>query len=444
VLGARGVGKTVWFKALQDPLLRSVAAEAYQLPRLTQTQAHAVFGSELAPESYPGPAILADLVERFSDPMQIWLAVLLSTLKVADVNNLATWAERVKWVTENPEPAERALAEVDRTAAAQGMSHLLLFDALDRLHPDRNRTDKLVAGILRLALDLRTRTRSLRGKIFIRHDMFDSGRLHFPDASKLLSNYADLTWSEPSLYGLLFHYMGNTDNAQARTFREMQRGWREQTLESETLRRYTPPTQLAADRATQQNLFVQIAGPYMGTDHRKGHTYTWLPNHLMDGRNQVSPRSFLNALTKAVEVTQTQYAGYRYALHYEGIRRGVQEASRTRVAEITEDLPWVGLAIEPLDGLQVPVEEEVIFDRWRDRSLGTALNNQSSKINLEKNPADVRTGPRNPNSYQDLVEELIEVGVMTKRANGRIDLPDVYRIAFNIGRRGGVPRLKTS
>jgi hypothetical protein len=33
---------------------------------------------------------------------------------------------------------------------------------------------------------------------------------------------------------------------------------------------------------------------------------------------------------------------------------------------------------------------------------------------------------------------------MTKpRSDGRLDLPDVYRIAFGLGRKGGVPRPKS-
>jgi hypothetical protein len=198
---------------------------------------------------------------------------------------------------------------------------------------------------------------------------------------------------------------------------------------------------LVGDRGTQQELFVTIAGHYMGTDHRKGHTYTWLPNHLMDGISQVSPRSFLRALTKAVEVTQTHYAGHPYALHYEGIRRGVQEASRIRVQEVAEDLPWVKLAVGSLEGMQVPVDPGAIVKRWTDSELTQQLE-AAADIDLERDAAGVRTGPTAPGNYSELVDELVTLGVMTKRANGRIDLPDVYRIAFNIGRRGGVPRLK--
>lgn len=442
VRGARGVGKTVWFKVLQDSLLRRVVSEVYQLSRLTQVQPHPGFGSELAPDRYPGPAVLENLLGRTTDPTQIWTSVLVTALDVDEVRPLTSWRERLDWVQHNPEALEHALAKADRAAAEAGHTRLVLFDALDRLHVRRSVSDELVGGVLRLALDLRTRTRHLRAKVFIRHDMFDSGRLHFPDSSKLLSNAADLTWTEPNLYGLLFHHLGNADSALAKRFRNSHPRWREETRGNAAPSRYAPPRELIGDRRTQQGLFVEIAGHYMGTDHRKGHTYTWLPNHLMDGISQVSPRSFLHALAKAVEVTQTHYAGHRYALHYEGIRRGVQEASRIRVQEVAEDLPWVKLAVGALEGTQVPADLEMIVDRWTQRSLSAQLAGEAARIDLERDAASVRTGPKDPNSYRDLVDELVALGVMTRRANGRIDLPDVYRIAFNVGRRGGVPRLK--
>lgn len=50
VKGGRGVGKTVWFQALQDPVLREIAAAEYQLPRLTTTEPVVGYGLERAPQ----------------------------------------------------------------------------------------------------------------------------------------------------------------------------------------------------------------------------------------------------------------------------------------------------------------------------------------------------------------------------------------------------------
>ncbi|WP_240802406.1 hypothetical protein [Streptomyces sp. A0642] len=433
IRGARGAGKTVWFKALQDERLREVAAHAYQLARIQTVEPIAVYGSELRPESYPGPATLVRLADSVGDPYNIWVAVMLNALGMDEIKNIGGWIERVEWVKRNPEELDRLFAEADSRAGASGNNVVLLFDALDRVHPQRAQADKLVSGVLRLALDIRTRTRNLRAKIFIRHDMFDAALLQFPDASKLTANAADLTWTETNLYGLLYHQLGNSAHEYSTSFRDQTGAW-----EDAGEGRYLPPPNVVGDRETQKEIFTQLAGPYMGTEHRKGLTYTWLPNHLMDGVGQVSPRSFLSALSKATDVTRTRFAGNPRALHYDGIRQGVQAASDIRVREVAEDLPWVQAAIKPLAGLQVPIEEDAILDRWRGSNLLEELSDLSSES--ENVDDQIRTGPRSVDDTAGLIEELILLGVMSRRGTGRIDLPDVYRIAFDIGRRGGVPR----
>lgn len=260
---------------------------------------------------------------------------------------------------------------------------------------------------------------------------------YFPDASKLTSNAASLKWSTTNLYGLFFHYLGNVSSDGSAAFRASFPGWSEPTLG-----RYLPPTPLRGDTDVQAEAFKALAGPYMGANFRKGITYTWLPNHLMDGAEQVSPRSFLNALKQAVEETIAEYAAHNFPIHHEGIRRGVQSASRTRVDEIGEDLPWIHTAITPLEGQQVPIEESVILQIWETSDLTDMLGREASRIGASPDETRIRTGPRFPDDYPRLVEELVELGVMRRRRDGRIDLPDVYRIAFAIGRKGGVPKVK--
>jgi hypothetical protein len=38
-----------------------------------------------------------------------------------------------------------------------------------------------------------------------------------------------------------------------------------------------------------------------------------------------------------------------------------------------------------------------------------------------------------------VIDDLAELGVMQKLGEGRINVPDVYRLRFGIKRRGGVP-----
>lgn len=431
VRGARGVGKTAWFRALQDEGLRSLAADDYQLSRLGSVEAWPGYGERLQPDRYPGPSELNRMVDDGVEPYDIWSAVLLVALSDERLGQLGSWSERVAALRAEPERRDAALAQADAMAVDAGKTRLLLFDSLERLHPSRTYSDKLIQGILRLGLELRTRTRNIRAKIFIRPDMLNSRVLQFPDASKLTSNAADLQWSSTSLYGLFFHQLGNSQVDLASQFRETTGDWHQKQG------RHTAPRELAGDRDSQQKLFVRIAGPWMGANHRKGHTYTWLPGHLADGIGQVSPRSFLSALRRANEFTSSERAKFEFALHWDGIRGGVQVASKNRVDEISEDLPWVKLAIEPLNGLQVPIDREVVLRRWEEYGLRKKLEDDVPVVDQAQQKARP-TGPRSL-EYPSLLEELQDVGVITHRASGKLDLPDVYRIAFGLGRRGGVP-----
>ncbi|MBT0770965.1 hypothetical protein KIH74_18650 [Kineosporia sp. J2-2] len=441
VQGARGSGKTVWFKALHRENLRSLAAVEYRLESLRRIQPLSGYGSERQPDSYPGPSVLRALLADGRQSTAIWTAVLLQGLRSAPVVSAATWAEKVRWVEDSPEDLERELAAADQRLAAENRQSLILFDALDRLHEDREQANHLIEGILRLALDLRTGYRRLRAKIFIRPDMLTASSFTFADASKLIANAAELTWSETNLYGLFFHHLGNGDPELSARFRQHSAPgtWLLQPAEEDAEERYVMPTRVASDATSQRELFVGIAGPYMGLDHRKGHTYSWLPNHLMDGSRQVSPRSFLSALSNAAENTASRYGGHSYALHYDAIRSGVQHASQIRVGEMREDIPWVGVAVEELAGLQVPMEREILVERWAGESFWERVAPVSPDD--EDSDDDIRTGPR-ARTPDGLIDELRNLGVMSFRSDGRIDLPDVYRIAFDIGRKGGVPRVR--
>ena len=337
VRGGRGVGKTFWYRSLLNESLREVAAHEYGIERLRRVTVSQGFGAALQHDLYPGPGTLRQLVEEGVRPYDLWYAVLLTAFGQPELRELPEWRDRALWVRANPGAAERTVHKVDQEAQHQGITHLVLFDALEHLHRVRAQADRLVGGIMELALAMRLGTRSIRFKVFIRPDMYDGALLHFPDASKLTSNAAALTWSRANLYGLLFHTLGNHDSELASRFRHLTGGWPSEA----SGRRHVPPALLSGDEQFQAEQFTQIAGPYMGSNFRKGHTFTWLPNHLMDGVEQVSPRSFLSALQKALSETRGQYAGHEYALHHEGIRRGVQKASETRVTEVSEDMPWV-------------------------------------------------------------------------------------------------------
>ncbi|MCO7272249.1 hypothetical protein NHH00_03635 [Cellulosimicrobium cellulans] len=352
----------------------------------------------------------------------------LNGFGVSEVTQLPDWEERVQWVKDNPGSVEDRLLDVDEEAGRSGRMKVLLFDAMDRLHSNRSTADQLTHGALRLALTLRTSTRNLRAKIFIRYDMFESAGTDFPDASKLTNNMVDLRWDVTSLYSLLFHLMSGASSPHSGAFRQ-EANWVQGK---------------AGSREELERALHLIASRHMGTNHRKGYTYTWIPNHLADGRGQVSPRSFLSALSHANTRTREEFASHGKALHWDAIRHGVQHASGIRVREVGEDTPWVKDALEPLRGQQVPIEPDSVMALWRAADLENTLGQQIARTESLPDGDEsgaFQTGPTST-SYSHLIEDLREFGMFTTRADGRLDLPDVYRIAFGVGRKGGVPLVR--
>lgn len=188
------------------------------------------------------------------------------------------------------------------------------------------------------------------------------------------------------------------------------------------------PEPLKRELVTQRALFEALAGPWMGKDKRRGVPYTWSVGHLADSRGQTSPRSFLAAIQQATEDSQERYDDYALALHYESIKRGIQKASEIRVNEMSEDYPWVRPFLERLGGLNVPCEYGVILGRWTESFPAGPASAPTDRLP----PQHIERG------WDGIREDLIRLGVLELKKDGRIDMPDLYRVGFGLGRRGGV------
>lgn len=410
VAGIRGAGKSFWWHALQDPSIRTLATS-----RALKVTAGFGTGSNAA---WPDKDELAGLLRENFAPRLIWKAVVLRHVAAEAVRS-GSWAEIVSWVTGNPSLVANAIRQADAKLAAGECIHLVLFDALDTTADDWNSRQMLLRGLLELALELRA-LKAIRAKMFVRPDMLDDPNVKsFPDASKIVTSRVQLDWKEVDLYGLLFNYLGNgTDVGAARDFRSLTNvdwekvpsvGWR-------------MPPQLRTSFSAQDAIFVRLAGPWMGTDKRRGKTYTWVPNHLSDAFGNASPRSFLAAIRRAAETPETDAQGY--ALHWTGLQDGVRAASEYRVQEIAEDLPWAHAAMAMLADVVVPCEPSALLDAWKTGQL-------TSKLEREK----LRVPPEFGST--EIIKQLAAAGILAHLPDDRINIPDVYRVGFGLRRRGG-------
>jgi hypothetical protein len=99
---------------------------------------------------------------------------------------------------------------------------------------------------------------------------------------------------------------------------------------------------------------------------------------------------------------------------------------------MAEDYPWVTNVMLPLKGLTVPCEFSVIEHLWNQNSASDLF--QSTSPALPPQHAD-RGG-------EGVRKDLERIGIFETMKDGRVNLPDLYRVGFGLGRRGGVKPVK--
>ena len=440
VTGMRGAGKTFWWSALQEPVVRALVGRFAPPPATRmlseRTDVRAGFGIRSIPDDYPGKDVINSLTRDGVEPRIVWRTVYARHLAPNGhpLRERATWGEHAAYVADHPEPIERLFHARDVELDARDAHFVVLFDALDRCADNWKDLSRNVRGLLQIALDLRAHRR-LRVKIFLRSDQFDERTFtDFPDASKLLASSVALNWPRHELYGLFWHCLVNRPEGDL--FRNMldSGGWTHVEAGGQSV--YSVPRPLIFGEERQRKKFHLIAGRWMGTDRRRGFPYTWIPNHLGDTEGRVSPRSFLAALRAAAVDTAERRPEHPYALHYDSIKRGVQAASEIRVEEIQEDYPWMHQVLSPLRGMSVPCDFEEIAARWRQEGV---LEHLSVRMQQD----DVKLLPRHIDQGSDGVRKDLEgLRVFYRMLDGRVNIPDVFRVGYGLGRKGGVKPVK--
>jgi hypothetical protein len=154
----------------------------------------------------------------------------------------------------------------------------------------------------------------------------------------------------------------------------------------------------------------------------------------------VTPRSFLTALRKAAEVSRTVD---NRLLSIDGIKEGLREASRVRVDQLKDEYKWIELALAPLEGLRIPCTEEDIIQRWREVKTTEAIERDATEkgyLAPSEMPSIERNNDKIPAIGRDrgLIMTLLEIGVLERRPDGRMNMPDIFRIGAALIGRGRV------
>lgn len=431
VAGMRGAGKTFWWSALQDGEVRRLVALSERTKLSENTVVRIGFGVRSAPDEYPGVEALRSLRANKA-PRDIWRTVLAWQLAKGTkhrLTRLPSWEKRAGFVAGNAEEIDRLLQDRDDEYGWKGVLFLLLFDGLDRCAEDWAGTTEMVRALLQVALEVRS-YRHLRVKVFLRSDRAaDRAIATFPDASKVLTTQVELTWPSRELYGLLWHHLANNGDYDFLFRQHLGGRWRSVVTGNHTV--WPVPRPLVLNEDAQRGKFHGLAGTRMGGRSWRAQPYSWIRDNLSDAHGHVSARSFLTALREAALHTADEHPAHACCLHHESIVHGVQQASTTRIREMQEDHPWIDQAMSALRGLSVPVPFDECVERWQKEHVIERLNDGGQLV-----PRHLGDGA------EGIRHDLETLGVFQRLHDGRVNIPNVYRVGYGLGRRGGVQPVR--
>ena len=173
----------------------------------------------------------------------------------------------------------------------------------------------------------------------------------------------------------------------------------------------------------------------MGNNPRRGNTYSWIHTHLADTQGQASPRSFMLTLRYAAAYLRDSIPTTDTAIDHRGIRVGVGKASEIRVGELAEDHPWISDVLQDLNGLVVPCSPSDFTKRWGKKRRIAKIKQSQGKADKPSIPLEIRDDA----STAKLLDALENLNVLERRDNGKINVPDIFRLAARLRRRGGTP-----
>jgi hypothetical protein len=443
VVGDRGTGKSFWSSVLIDQDIRNLVAKQYPRLRLDSVEGRLGFSDAEMRADHPGRAEIATITGNEHQAEDLWRAVLLKFSPFPPVGipeRSAGWKPVVDWVIADPGRRNAEFRALDQALTKAGKTYVLVFDALDVIANQWGGIRAQLEGLIKLALNVRA-LQSVRIKLFIRPDMADDRRLwEVGDASKLRHREVHLAWRRRDLYGLLWTLLANSpedpENKGGVAFRQYCAETFDARFEYQD-DSWRPPPKLVEDEDCQQEVFRALAGEYMGAGPTKGDTYKWVTNHLSDAAGFAAPRSFLLAMKEGAAKTKSQET----VLDESGIESGARSASKVRVEELSEDYRWMDTVLKAMEGLVVPLTEQDLVARWKQRKTLAALKGLADNEDRDRRfipPGEVLVTDDENDAYSKLIEQLKRLKIFFELSDGRINMPDLFRLQVNVKRKGGM------
>lgn len=98
--------------------------------------------------------------------------------------------------------------------------------------------------------------------------------------------------------------------------------------------------------------------------------------------------------------------------------------------------PWIKGVLAPLAGQLLPRNESEVFAVWRRAGTVTSIRRDVADEGYLSPFPDVHD-PKE----RDVFTALERIGVMFRRKDGRVDMPDLFRVAARLLKKGGTAPL---
>lgn len=343
--------------------------------------------------------------------------------------NLADKGSEVsKWwrlLDARKETWESFLDQADTVLEKRDIHICIAYDELDRIC---SRYEDLF-GYIRSLLDFwfrhNSRFTNIKAKIFLRSDLYHAKALQFVDASKMGAYRLALSWNINSLYQLLVKRLANTGIAELDAYLKSVPGLLREEMNGAL--GYLPEDSEEAFRL----LVCKMIGQYMGKNAKRGVSYTWVPNHIQDANGEMAPRAFLKCFAFAAEEMVQHKSDIEdlegdRILHPTRLQGAVAQVSADRVQELTlEEYQWLQSLIIRLNKKTMLMGMEEFLDYLKPENWTESERARlPGKTNIE------------------ILDALVDLGIVMKTADGRINIPEIYLHGFGLKRKGGIKRPK--
>jgi hypothetical protein len=280
-----------------------------------------------------------------------------------------------------------------------------------------------IRGLVAFWAEYTRRWQRIRAKVFLRTDLFQRYATEGgADLAKLAANRVELVWSDHNLHAMLLKRIANSSVELLQYVNATPRS--KVTFRFDTELGHVPAVAQSDDI---RPIIDRLVGQYMGSGVKKGLTYRWLINHVRDGFGRALPRPLVRLIEVAAELQRntSRLANWPRLIEPTSLGRALDRVSKEQVQHSLDEWPW-------LDGLKRRVKDETVpcsrkqlegllADDWDGQ-----WNDQSSSI---RPPAE---------NARDLIDYLVEVGILRARADGRLDAADLFLAGLGLKRKGGV------